>query len=50
MNGTFYDISGNMVVNGIIKEAEHLDHCKTSSEQREFIKIMCCVGLKGYLE
>jgi hypothetical protein len=44
-----YDISGNMVMNGIAPEGEHLDYCKQSLEQREFIRKMCCVGYRGDL-
>jgi hypothetical protein len=45
-----YDISGNMVMNGIAPEGEYLDYCKQSLEQREFIRKMCCVGYRGHLE
>ena len=44
-----YDISGNMVMNGVAPEGEHLDYCKQSLEQREFIRKMCCVGYRGDL-
>ncbi len=44
-----YDISGNMVMNNIAPEGEHLDYCKQSLEQREFIRKMCCVGYGGHL-
>ena len=42
--GNSYDISGNMVRNGIIVEGEHIDYCKKSLDQREFIREICCVG------
>ena len=45
-----YDISGNMVQNGIEMEGEYLDYYKTSLDQREFIRKICCVGYKGYLQ
>ena len=45
-----YDISGNMVMNGVQPEGEYIDYCKESLEQREFIRKMCCVGYRGHLE
>jgi hypothetical protein len=39
-----YDISGNMVRNGIIVEGDHIDYCKNSLDQREYIRKICCVG------
>ena len=42
--GISYDISGNMVRNGIIVEGEHIDYCKSSLDQREYIRKICCVG------
>ena len=39
-----YDISSNMVMNGIQVEGIYLDYCRESMEQREFIRIMCCTG------
>ena len=42
--GISYDISGNMVRNGIIVEGDHIDYCKNSLDQREYIRKMCCVG------
>jgi hypothetical protein len=45
-----YEISGNMVNNDLHPEGEYLDYCKSSLEQREFIRKMCCVGYRGYLE
>ena len=42
--GISYDISGNMVRNGIIVEGDHIDYCKSSLDQREYIRKMCCVG------
>ena len=45
-----YDISGNMVMNGVQPEGVYIDYCKESLEQREFIRKMCCVGYRGHLE
>jgi len=45
-----YDISGNMVMNGVQPEGEYIDYCKESLEQREFIRKMCCAGFRGHLE
>jgi hypothetical protein len=45
-----YDIAGNMVLNGIQVEGEYLDYCKSSLDQREFIRKMCCVGNQGFLK
>ena len=42
--GISYDISGNMVRNGIIVEGEHIDYCKSSLDQREYIRKICCIG------
>ena len=42
--GLSYDISGNMVLNDVMLEGEHLDYCKESLDQREFIKKVCFVG------
>ena len=42
--GISYDISGNMVRNGIIVEGDHIDYCKKSLDQREFIRKICCIG------
>jgi len=42
--GISYDISGNMVRNGIIVEGDHIDYCKKSLDQREYIRKICCVG------
>ena len=42
--GISYDISGNMVRNGIIVEGDHIDYCKNSLDQREYIRKICCVG------
>jgi len=38
-----YDISGNMVRNGLIPEVEYLNYCKESLEQREYIRKLCDV-------
>ena len=45
-----YDIAGNMVLNGIQVEGEYLDYCKSSLDQREFIRKMCSFGYRGHLE
>ena len=42
--GISYDISGNMVRNGIVVECEHIDYCKSSLDQREYIRKICCIG------
>jgi len=42
--GVSYDISGNMVINGVVPEGEHLDYCKESLTQREYIRKMCSSG------
>ena len=42
--GISYDISGNMVRNGIIVEGDHIDYCKKSLDQREYIRKICCIG------
>ena len=42
--GISYDISGNMVRNGIIVESDHIDYCKSSLDQREYIRKICCIG------
>ena len=45
-----YDICSNMVMNGIQAEGDYLDYCKSSLDQREFIRKMCCVGNQGFLK
>jgi hypothetical protein len=45
-----YDISGSLVETGIILEGDHIDYCKSSLDQREFIRVMCSKGYKGYLK
>jgi hypothetical protein len=42
--GISYDISGYMVRNGIIVEGDHIDYCKSSLDQREYIRKICCIG------
>tara|TARA_R110002126_G_scaffold51816_1_gene141501 strand:- start:100 stop:549 length:450 start_codon:yes stop_codon:yes gene_type:complete len=42
--GISYDISGNMVRNGIVVESKHIDYCKSSLDQREYIRKICCIG------
>jgi len=42
--GISYDISGNMVRNGIVVEGDHIDYCKSSLDQREYIRKICCIG------
>ena len=45
-----YDICSNMVMNGIQAEGDYLDYCKSSLDQREFIRKMCSFGYRGHLE
>ena len=45
-----YDICSNMVMNGIQAEGYYLDYCKSSLDQREFIRKMCSFGYRGHLE
>ena len=45
-----YDISSNLVETGLILEAEYIDYCKSSLDQREFIRVMCSKGYRGYLK
>ena len=42
--GISYDISGYMVRNGIIVEGKYIDYCKSSLDQREYIRKICCIG------
>tara|TARA_R110000822_G_scaffold296052_1_gene418398 strand:+ start:298 stop:639 length:342 start_codon:yes stop_codon:yes gene_type:complete len=39
-----YDISGNLVINGLVPEGEYLDYCKKSLPQREYIRDVCSFG------
>ena len=39
-----YDISGNMVNTGLNQENDHLEFCKESLNQREYIKMLCEYG------
>jgi hypothetical protein len=45
-----YDISSNLVDTGLILEGDHIDYCKSSLGQREFIRVMCSKGYRGYLK
>ena len=45
-----YDISGNLVETGLVLEGEYIDYCKSSLDQREFIRDMCSRGNRGYLK
>ena len=45
-----YDISSNLVDTGLILEGDHIDYCKSSLDQREFIRVMCSKGYRGYLK
>ena len=45
-----YDISGDMVLNGIRVEGDYLEYCKSSLDHREVMRKMCSAGFQGYLE
>ena len=42
--GISYDLSGNMVISGLNPEGDHLEYCKASLSQREYIKKLCDYG------
>jgi len=42
--GISYDLSGNMVISGLNAEGDHLEYCKASLSQREYIKKLCDYG------
>lgn len=42
--GISYDLSGNMVINGLNAEGDHLEYCNQSLAQREYIKKLCLYG------
>ena len=42
--GLSYDLSGNMVRNNMVLEGDHLEYCKESLTQRDYIKKLCCIG------
>jgi hypothetical protein len=42
--GVSYDVSGNMVINGIVPEGDYIDYCKKSLTQREYIRKICSMG------
>ena len=39
-----YDISGNNVRAGNMEEGKHIDYCRRSLVQREYIRKCCCLG------
>jgi hypothetical protein len=41
-------LSSNMVRSGLNKEVDHLEYCKASMGQRDYIKKMCVGGEHGY--
>lgn len=41
-----YETTGGMVNTGLIKEGEHLEYCKESLNQREYIRKLCLFGEK----
>jgi hypothetical protein len=45
--GGSYDMSGNLVLMNVNKETEHLDYCRDSLKQREYIKKICDGGVAG---
>jgi hypothetical protein len=42
--GVSYDLSGNMVITGLVVEGDYLDYCKQSLDQREYIRTICSIG------
>ena len=42
--GASYDLSGNMVITGLNEEGDHLEYCKQSLAQREYIRKLCLWG------
>jgi hypothetical protein len=42
--GVSYDLSGNMVITGLNMEGDHLEYCKQSLDQREYIMKLCVFG------
>lgn len=42
--GVSYDLSGNMVINGLNAEGDHLEYCNQSLAQREYIRKLCLYG------
>ena len=44
--GISYDLSGNMVITGLVPEGDYLEYCNQSLAQREYIKKMCLYGEK----
>jgi hypothetical protein len=45
--GLSYDLSGNMVINNMVLEGDHLEYCKESLNQREYIRKLCLIGEKA---
>lgn len=41
-----YDLSGNMVITELNQEGDHLEYCKSSLAQREYIRKLCYYGEK----
>jgi len=39
-----FDLSSKMVITGENQEGEHLEYCKGSLEQREYIRKVCFIG------
>ena len=39
-----YDLSNNMVIDGLMTEGNYLEFCKNSLDQREYIKDACLYG------
>ena len=46
--GVSYDMSGNLVLLNVNKETEHLDYCRDSLKQREYIKTICYCGMNFF--
>ena len=42
--GLSYDISGNMVITGLVEEGDYLEYCSASLAQREYIRKLCFYG------
>ena len=45
--GLSYDNSGKLVLMNVNKERDHLDWCRESLKQREYIKSICDGGVRG---
>jgi len=44
-----YDLSGNMVINGLHAEGDHLEYCSNSLSQREYIRKLCSYGERNFI-